>query len=570
MHVKAAVVTACTLAALSCALLIAPASADWPAEGRTVADRSLELGTSGWYGNGPCELLLDASGGPVVVTAPASPSAFAWSVGRLAANGDTVPGWPLAGRSLWGSLAGYNDRYHGVAITAGGDVLFGYSHNLSKPSARRVTFAGAYEPGANTAGWPATTGSTGSGATDIATGPEGTMYVTWGGRLQRLRSDGSVCTGWGTTGIVAVTNGYRSAVLPDGAGGAIVVAGDLVTSMRATRVDSNAVRHAGWPAGGKVVNTGTNPVWDFVSIRKPLVRADASHFVVGWNENLQGGSLRVQRFDLNGTVDPNWDPEGVLVCANDSLAGTMLVGDGQGGVWAGWEWRGRPYVAHVFANGSVAGGDGVSPLDANAVYFTQTFRGNTPINAVAMDAAPDGGLFFAWSDGRQSGYEQVRFRRFTPDLLPSPAEPDTGRIVWTKENLSCGCYVGNTRAIRSDGQGGVFVVRDLGCPVAVHHVIPFAAVGVPPSAPRAGLLLRAPAPNPARDAITLRFSLPDARPATLTLFDVAGRSVRTSQASGAGEHTVRWNDAGALSPGLYLAQLRQGAESRTARVVVTR
>ena len=51
MHVKAAVVTACTLAALSCALLIAPASADWPAEGRMVADRSLELGTSGWKGD---------------------------------------------------------------------------------------------------------------------------------------------------------------------------------------------------------------------------------------------------------------------------------------------------------------------------------------------------------------------------------------------------------------------------------------------------------------------------------------------------------------------------------------
>ena len=131
-------------------------------------------------------------------------------------------------------------------------------------------------------------------------------------------------------------------------------------------------------------------------------------------------------------------------------------------------------------------------------------------------------------------------------------------------------YTGNTRAIASDGEGGVYVARDLGSPIKLHHEVPFTALGVPPSAPRAGLLLRAPAPNPVRDAITLRFSLPDARPATLTLFDVAGRALRTSQASGAGEHTVRWDDAGALSPGLYLAQLRQGADQRTARVVVTR
>ena len=558
--------------ALALAMLAgaAPAAADWPPEGKVVSDLTLVYGASPWYGSGPCELLLDADGGPVAITSASSGSSFYWNVARLDAHGDSLPGWPKQGRSLWGSLAGYNDRYHGVVISEASDVLFGYSHNLSKPSARRVTLAGTHEPDASTPGWAATTGSTSSGATDIAAGPEGTMYVAWDGRLQRLRSNGSVCTGWTSTGIVTVS-GYRAAVLPDGTGGAIVVASDLGAAIRATRVDSNAVRHTGWPAGGRVLNTGTNPVFDFVSIRKPLVRADASHFVAGWNENLHGGSLRVQRFDLNGTVDPNWDPEGVLVCANDSLTSTMLVGDGQGGAWAGWEWRGRPYVAHVLADGSLVGGGGVSPLDAGAVYFTQTFRGNTPINAIAMDAAPDGGLFFAWSDGRRYGDEQVRFRRFTPDLLPSPAEPDTGRVVFTKPyDLICGCYVGNTRAIRSDGQGGVFVLRDLGAPFALHHVIPFAAVGVPPSPPRAGLLLRAPAPNPARDAITLRFSLPDARPAALTLFDVAGRTLRTAQASGAGEHVVRWGDAGALAPGLYLAQLRQGAEQRTARVVVTR
>lgn len=561
MPCKAAALAA-SLALVASSLLPAPSRADWPAEGKVVSDLSLVYGPSPWYGSGPCEILLDANGGPVVITSPSSMSNFYWNVARLAANGDTLPGWPAEGRRLWGSLTGYNDRYHGVALSAGDDVFFGYSHNQSKPSARRVTHAGVSEPGAYTSGWAATTGTTSSGATDIALGPEGTMYVAWDGRLQRLRSDGSVCTGWAATGVPTVTGGYRAAVLPDGSGGAVVIAADFGAAMRATRVDSNGVRHAGWPAGGKVLTTGTNMVIDLVSLRKPLVRADATHFVVGWNQNPNGGTLRVQRFDLDGNVDPNWDPEGVLVCANDSLNSTTMVGDGQGGAWAGWEWRGKPYVAHVFADGSVVGGDGFSPLDPDAVY--------SPFGAVAMDVAPDGGLFFAWSDGRQAGFEQVRFRRLTPDLLPSPAEPDTGRIVWTKPNLPSGSNRGHTRAIRSDGQGGVYVLRDLGCPLALHHVIPFATVGVPPWAPRAGLSLRAPAPNPARDAITLRFTLPDARHATLTLYDVAGRAVRSSEASGTGEHVVRFDDAAALPPGLYLAQLRQGAEQRTARVVIAR
>jgi hypothetical protein len=161
-----------------------------------------------------------------------------------------------------------------------------------------------------------------------------------------------------------------------------------------------------------------------------------------------------------------------------------------------------------------------------------------------------------------------RVRRLHADLTPNPVEPDTGRVVHTAFPTTWQ-FTQCLRALRSDGAGGVFVGYDDGG-IRIQHLIPFAAVGVPPAAPRSGLLLRAPAPNPARDAITLRFTLPDARPATVTLFDVAGRAVRSTEASGAGEHVVRFDDAAALPPGLYLAQLRQGAERRTARVVVTR
>jgi hypothetical protein len=69
-------------------------------------------------------------------------------------------------------------------------------------------------------------------------------------------------------------------------------------------------------------------------------------------------------------------------------------------------------------------------------------------------------------------------------------------------------------------------------------------------------------PNPARDAITVAFTLPSAGDATLCVLDVSGRCVRTLRAGrhDAGLHTVRWDVrtiAGRrLEPGIYFYELR--------------
>jgi len=94
------------------------------------------------------------------------------------------------------------------------------------------------------------------------------------------------------------------------------------------------------------------------------------------------------------------------------------------------------------------------------------------------------------------------------------------------------------------------------------------------ASPRAATLaLEAPWPNPVRGVTpTLRFSLPSNEPATLELYDVAGRKLETWAVSrlGAGAHAMPLATTSRLDPGLYFVRLVQGTVSRVARFAVLR
>jgi hypothetical protein len=78
------------------------------------------------------------------------------------------------------------------------------------------------------------------------------------------------------------------------------------------------------------------------------------------------------------------------------------------------------------------------------------------------------------------------------------------------------------------------------------------------------------APNPARGPIEVSFVLPDKAPATLELFDVTGRRLRSIQVGhlGPGLHRVRLSPEARLPSGIYFATLRQSGAARTRRVGV--
>jgi hypothetical protein len=90
----------------------------------------------------------------------------------------------------------------------------------------------------------------------------------------------------------------------------------------------------------------------------------------------------------------------------------------------------------------------------------------------------------------------------------------------------------------------------------------------------ARVLLEQNRPNPLRSGTSIRFSLEAASHARLTVYDVAGRVVRTLAAGtlGAGTHEVWWdgsNDAGRrVSPGFYAYRLETDRAATTRRLVV--
>ena len=79
-------------------------------------------------------------------------------------------------------------------------------------------------------------------------------------------------------------------------------------------------------------------------------------------------------------------------------------------------------------------------------------------------------------------------------------------------------------------------------------------------------------PNPAGRDVQLAFTLASREPATLAVFDVAGRRLFTRDvgAMGAGPHVVPLEHAGSLPSGIYMLRLTQGGRTVTRRATAIR
>ncbi len=131
------------------------------------------------------------------------------------------------------------------------------------------------------------------------------------------------------------------------------------------------------------------------------------------------------------------------------------------------------------------------------------------------------------------------------------------------------------KVIARDGAGGA----RLGAPTpSVFTIPPATGVDAPAeeSAAPLALAVSAPHPNPFRDSSTFAFTLPDAGPVRVDIFDVSGRLVHTL-ADGAmprGAHAVVWegrNGSGrAVGAGVYFYRLVTTAETFTRRTVLAR
>jgi hypothetical protein len=337
-------------------------------------------------------------------------------------------------------------------------------------------------------------------------GRSGTNYDIY---AQRVNSAGA--TQWTTDGVALCTaagNQQSPSIVSDGASGAIVAwmdgRGSSGTDIYAQRVDGAGAPQ--WAADGVALCGATNNQF-FPS----LASDGAGGAIATWQDNRGATSydIYVQRVNASGT--PQWTGNGVALCTVDGYqSNPQIVSDGAAGAIVTWE-DARSGATHIFA--ARVNAAGVAPWPAGGVALCTAANSEfSPM--IAPDGA--GGAIVAWDDFRA----------------------DTSRDI----------YAQNVNADGSLG-GGV--------------------VSVQPPAIAAGLALLGVAPNPsAGRELRVSFTLPDAAPATLEVFDVAGRRVASAAVGGLGPGAHAVSLSPRLAPGVYSMALTQGSRRAVRRVAI--
>jgi aminopeptidase N len=172
----------------------------------------------------------------------------------------------------------------------------------------------------------------------------------------------------------------------------------------------------------------------------------------------------------------------------------------------------------------------------------------------ATVASSEDGLLVHWSsEGDCRGVELYREDGPALTRLHEGLLDPTGAFL-DRSLPSAGSYRYHLKAHSTDGSTVEFVTDS----------VPWRAPGEP-------LALAAPWPCPARGAVNLEFSLPDAAEIELAVYDLAGRRVAllADGPVSAGRHQLTWETDGAPA-GVYLVRLNTPGAALTRRVVLER
>ena len=173
------------------------------------------------------------------------------------------------------------------------------------------------------------------------------------------------------------------------------------------------------------------------------------------------------------------------------------------------------------------------------------------------------GTNLGYSNGSYYGRDRAYNLAFEPAFQNIPHTADSVVVVWRLNAIP--------------GGGASFWQGGLDESWAVDHVhlevLGANTDDAPTTAPGQRLAIGAPSPHPARTSgFALSLSLPSSEPATLELFDVGGRRVaeRRIESPTPGAQRLEMGQGVRLTPGVHLARLTQGGESRSVRVVLIR
>jgi hypothetical protein len=516
----------------------------WPADG-------LVVGNTGSLGNLP-RIAPDGAGG--VFVSWNDPPAL--RIQRVRADGTFAPGWPATGALLTSVSGNY-----GVPFVVGDGN------------------------GGAIAVW---TDSSGSGGGDV--------------RAQRIDSGGSPVSGWPADGIVVCAeNGYQNVLQPiaDGAGGAWLVWADdrnLATNGRdiyTERITGAGTPATGWPVGGL-------PACDAAGTQnQPRLISDGSGgaFVVWFDRRTApDGDPFIQHLNSDGTPASGWPNNGIAVCnasGGEQLTVDSIVGDGAGGAIVVWSdardsmATARDVYAQRFdSNGSVHAG-----WATNGVALCTAAGDQADVHCVSDGS---GGAIVAWDDARtgdaqnhdiyaigvredgttpvnvalvsaEVADDRVTLEWYAPEDLPGAAsiERRTNESPWTVIATATRDGLGYIRYEDGEVVHGVrygYRLSSAGAPLTADTWVDVSLLNLS--------VIEAVA-DPRGD-VRVRYSLQSPNPASLQLFDVAGRCVRTYSTAGLGSGVHETRFPGALSSGLYLLRLTQDGASVRRKVLVSR
>jgi hypothetical protein len=542
---------------------------------------------------------------------------------RVQADGSIAPGWPVDGLRVCPALGGQwqpslaPDGSGGVYVTWD-DFRNGIAYEYTTDGgvyAQRIQANGERAPGWPEEGLLVCTAALGQGFSKVVADGVGGAFVVWDdGRnpeswdvyASRLDPGGTLAAGWPADGLALCTaprHQGATATVADGQGGLIVAWQDARTAppdmpdfryvdVYAQRVTSEGAIAPGWPVDGAPVCTAPADQQALV-----MVADGAGGAIVAWsdyrNYSESAADLYAQRIGPDGQPAVGWPVDGVALSRRWDFQTNLkgIATDGRGGALV--VFHNSPgddiYAQHVTASGPI--GSGWNP-DGEGVCVGP---GGQDFPVAASDGAS--GLIAAWSDSRNAGFgsdiyaQHVTVDYPTATLATAQAEVAPGRVAlawWfaqgapteaTVERRAEAAEWRNLGAAVSAG-GDRWTFTDATAPAGRHAYrlryagerglayTPETWVTVPAAH---GLALAGFSPNPSTARPVIAFTLANGAPATLAVYDAAGRAVfrREVGTLGPGSHTVDLGGA-ATAPGLYWIRLTQADRTFTAQGLVLR